>query len=142
MLFCSILFIAFCGCGSAKSGSDDPEDSVSDADSVYNDEINAADDDGTTDTEPVPDEEETPDEPADDEDSDFTDSDNSDDDMPEISDDDIVLEPVFIKKPKSMNVAPKNKSVTLFCEVEAGGREVKYQWHETPERSTDAGNAI
>lgn len=142
MLFCSILFIAFCGCGSAKSGSDDPEDSVSDADSVYNDEINAADDDGTTDTDPVPDEEETPDEPADDEDSDFTDSDNSDDDMPEISDDDIVLEPVFIKKPKSMNVAPKNKSVTLFCEVEAGGREVKYQWYETPERSTDAGNAI
>jgi len=143
--FLSILFLLVCGCGSAKAGSDKPEDPVSDSDtdSVSSDEINAADDDGTTDTEPVPDEEETPGEPADDEDSDSTDStDDSGDDTPEIPDEDIVSKPVFIRKPKSMNIAPRNKSVTLFCEAEAGGREVKYQWYETPERSTDAGSAI
>jgi len=156
MLLCSIFFIAFCGCGHTKTDENRSEDPVSDSDTdyVYSDEINAADDDGTTDTELMPDEEETPDEPADNEDvSDNTDdSDDYDtseeessgdfDDTPEISDEDIVSEPVFIKKPKSMNIAPKNKSVTLFCEVEAGGREVKYQWYETPERSTDAGSAI
>ena len=154
ILFSSILFLLVCGCGSAKAENRAPEDSDSDTDYVYSDEINASGDDETTETELTPDEEKTPDESVSDEDvpdntDDSDDSDTSEkegsgdfDDTPEISDDDVVAEPVFIKKPKSMNIAPRNKSVTLFCEVETGGREVKYQWYESPERSTDAGTTV
>ena len=157
MLLCSIFFIALLGCGHAKTDENRSEDPVSDSDTDYvcNDEINASGDDETSDAESTPDEDDTSDVLSLDEDvSDSTDdSDDSDtseekedsgdfDDTPEISDDDVVAEPVFIRKPKSMNIAPRNKSVILFCEVEAGGREVKYQWYESPERSTDAGSAV
>lgn len=41
-----------------------------------------------------------------------------------------------------MNIAPRNQSITLVCTTKEKGSNVKYQWYESSDGSTDKGTAI
>ena len=132
-----MFFLVVCGCGSAKTEkNDDDRDSFSDTEIVNND-TDGVSDDGETEADLSADEDSENQDASDDSDT-FDDS----DDKPEIPDEDTVSEPVFIKQPKSMNIAPRNKSVTLECEVRADGRNISYQWYASSDGTTDTGTAI
>jgi|GEM_PF-668556 Cobalamin biosynthesis protein CobT (nicotinate-mononucleotide:5, 6-dimethylbenzimidazole phosphoribosyltransferase) len=146
-VLCSILFLVVCGCGSAKTEkNDDDIDSFSDTETADND-TEGVSDDGETDT-GLPADEDSGNKDASDDSDTFEDKEDPDsfddiDDQPEIPDEDTtVSEPLFVKQPKSMNIAPRNKSVTLECEVRADGRNISYQWYSSSDGTTDTGTAI
>ncbi|MBO7127395.1 CotH kinase family protein [bacterium] len=137
-MFCLAVFFVVCGCSSAQTENDniDDRDSFSDTEIVNND-TDGVSDDGETEADLSADEDSENQDASDD-----SDTFDGSDDKPEIPDEDTVSEPVFIKQPKSMNIAPRNKSVTLECEVRADGRNISYQWYASSDGTTDTGTAI
>ncbi len=137
-MFCLAVFFVVCGCSSAKTEKDniDDRDSFSDTEIVNND-TDGVSDDGETEADLSADEDSENQDASDD-----SDTFDGSDDKPEIPDEDTVSEPVFIKQPKSMNIAPNNQSISLVCEVKAKSGNVTYQWYESADGTTDAGTAV
>lgn len=140
ILIMTAVFLAACG-GDKKSetkthsdisGTDtsDKESKTADGDTTGTGPEN-----GDSGTEPVQDE-------TDDDSDTGSDTTEDSDDTPPDDSDTSVVEPVFVRQPEKINIAPYNRSVTLSCEAEAGNREIIYQWYETPDGSTDTGTAI
>lgn len=50
--------------------------------------------------------------------------------------------PEFVRQPEKMNIAPKDRTVTLICEAKSPCCEVKYQWYESPNGSKNSGTVL
>ena len=122
-LLCLLLVFIVFGCNSSKTGGSDSENSKSDTDITDSVDDLANPDSGT--------------------DENISDMESDDcDAQPEISDCDSGPEPVFVRQPESMNIAPNNQSISLICKVKACGCDVNYQWYESSDGTTGSGKAV
>ena len=158
-LFFSVVFLV-AGCGSSKmeektGTGDDSGNSANDSD-ISADYNPTTDNDVSADSDFTAWEDFDADETA--TDFDLTDDEDiaTEDDMPTDSDQindseaadedypgcDIEHGVKFIKQPLKMNIAPKNRTVSLVCEAKAQGCGITYQWYESKNSSTDSGTAM
>ena len=144
MLFISLFFLVSCGKGNKNNDYEtDSDDTATGIDRDTVDTDTAENTESLYDAEPDDSTEHNENTETDDNDNTGSDEYTQPDENTESndcdSDGETVSEPVFVKQPAKMNVAPKGQSITLACEVKAEGYDVKYQWYESADGSTDAG---